>query len=30
MYEDEIFLEADDSVERYDDIDAERPLNFED
>jgi hypothetical protein len=28
MYEDEIVLEADDSVERYDDIDAESPLDF--
>jgi hypothetical protein len=28
--EDEIVLEADDSVEQYDDIDSERPLRFED
>jgi hypothetical protein len=28
MYEDEIILEADDSVEQYDDIDSESPLDF--
>jgi hypothetical protein len=28
MYEDEIVLEADDSVEQYDDIDSESPLDF--
>jgi hypothetical protein len=28
MYEDEVILEADDSVEQYDDIDAESPLDF--
>ena len=28
MYEDEIVLEADDSVEQYDALDSESPLDF--
>ncbi len=28
MYEDEIVLESDDSVEQYDDLDSESPLDF--
>lgn len=28
MYEDEIILESDDTVEQYDDLDSESPLDF--
>lgn len=28
MYEDEIVLESDDTVEQYDDLDSESPLDF--